>query len=87
MKNQDKREVWAKRIKQAEEFSGSNRAFCVSNGLSIPTFQYWKKKLKKGPVVVTSSPFVRVEIEKPTMQLPDPRWVAEIILHLTRGRM
>ncbi len=90
MTKQQKTEHWRKRIEEAEGFAGSERAFCSSQGLSLATFRYWKNKVKKqepSNLIVTTSPFVRVEIERPRPQskLPDAKWVAEILMHLSRG--
>ena len=90
MQNQDKRAVWAERIQEAEAFEGSNLQYCKSKGYSEATFRYWKNQLrgsKAAPIepAEAASPFLKVEIEKGSPSLPDPRWVAEIILHLNRG--
>lgn len=87
MKNQNKQELWEKRITKAELFDGSNQAFCSSEGLSLATFQYWKKRLRprQNRIAVPPSPFVKVAIERVPASLPDPQWVAELILSLCRG--
>jgi hypothetical protein len=88
----EKREFWREQIKSAAKFQGSTAAFCKANNLSINTLNYYRKKFdkEKNPVPVVTKPFVEVTVEKPTMGsrkgfLPDPKWVADFILHLQAG--
>lgn len=90
MTRQQKTEHWRKRIEASESFAGSEREYCDSQGLSLATFRYWKSKLRvelPAGLVMPTSPFVRVEIERPRPQskLPDAKWVAEVLMHLSRG--
>ena len=88
MTTSEKREYWVTKVREAQSFSGSVKAFCEQQGISLATFGYWKAKLKSQPLTrmsVQPSPFVRVEIERPKSTLPDPKWVAEILVHLSRG--
>lgn len=85
----EKEEFWRGHMSKSARFPGSLAAYCRSEGLSIHTFHYWRKRFAKGenrlprPV---SAPFVEVEIERsPERRLPDAAWVAELILHLSRG--
>jgi hypothetical protein len=89
----EKEQVWRGHLARAAKFSGSASAFCRSESLSIPAFQYWKQKLNpKNKNTAPALPaFVRVQVEESVshtraeVQLPDPRWVAEIILQLYRS--
>jgi hypothetical protein len=89
----EKEQVWRGHLARAAEYSGSVSAFCRTEGLSIPAFQYWKQKLNpKSKNTAPALPaFVRVQVEEAVpesrraVQLPDPRWVAEIILQLHRS--
>lgn len=91
--HEEKAKAWRARLARAAEYSGTNREYCKAEGLSIHTFAYWKHKLaeKRESEVFIPQPFARVEVESPAVQpsnnsgLPDPRWVAEVILHLQRG--
>ena len=85
------REVsWPAEVERFERHSGSLAGFCRSRGLSPVRFRYWVQKLdkrKKGSGV-SVSPFTAVKVEAKIAGtlLPDPRWLAEFILHLSGGR-
>ncbi len=89
----EKAKVWKARIIRASEFSGSIREFCQSEGVTVATFQYWRQKLgqEKQTPTCLPRPFVRVQVTEPIFQthrhseLPDPKWVAEVILYLQKG--
>jgi hypothetical protein len=92
--NREKAKVWTARIEQAEQFRGSTVEFCQKEGLSIHTFRHWKRKLqdlehKAKPI--ESNPFARVSVltqlqpREERRALPDPKWVAEVLLQLHRG--
>lgn len=88
----DKKEFWQKQIESARKFPGSQAAFCKANNLSINTFNYYRKKFGnyKKSVPTIAGPFVEVAIKKPNSSLggrflPDPKWVADFILHLQKG--
>lgn len=88
----EKEKYWRSQIAQAAEFQGSIQAYCQTHGISQFTFRYWQRKLTQEKAQsVVRRPFVQVEIQNPspeqfsTHRLPDPHWVAEVILHLSRG--
>ena len=92
--NREKAKVWTARIEQAAQFPGSVVDFCQQEGLSIHTFRYWQRKLKdreRKTKPIESNPFARVSIlgqsqpREERRALPDPRWVAEVLLQLHRG--
>ena len=83
---------WKNHIAQAERFEGSIPAYCRSAGIRDHTFYYWQKKLsaKKTIPVLNTSSFIRAEVapaavEQCGSKLPDPKWVAAIILSLQEG--
>src|SRR5215210_2394632 len=89
----EKEKVWRTRIARAAEFPGSIRTFCQNEGVSVNGFQYWKQKIAREnqtPALIPS-PFVRVQVGDAVVEsrqvsgLPDPKWIAEVILHLYRG--
>lgn len=92
-KHSDKEKFWREQLRSFAKFKGSRRAFCRIHGLSASTFQYWHCKysqIKRCDVqVVEPSPFVEVEVESQvrssSRNMPDARWVAELILHLQEG--
>lgn len=65
-----KRTQWVRRM-QAWERSGQTRvAFCGSHGLSLATFDYWRRQLREPsralvPVIVDRASAVPVEIALP----------------------
>jgi len=65
-----KRRQWARRM-QAWERSGQTRAaFCGAHGLSLATFDYWRRQLRAPgralvPVTVSGSTAVPIEIALP----------------------
>jgi hypothetical protein len=88
--NQEKEKFWRKQMALAERHAGSVDSFCRAHGLSPHTFSYWRHKFNKGKAShgLVPSPFVPVEIV-PTARscgLPDPKWLAEFISHLTGAR-
>jgi len=86
--NQEKGKFWLAQMALAEGHDGSLESFCRSRGLSKHTFAYWRRKFKgRGGVsrAVVPAKFVPVEIAKPepAVRLPDARWLAEFISHLS----
>jgi hypothetical protein len=100
----EKARQWQERLERAESRSGSLESFCREEGVSLPVFNYWRRRIghlpRRGLVNKTQAKvpaFVPVEVthEGATAErfaraddraLPDPRWVAEIILHLSGVR-
>lgn len=88
--NQEKEKFWREQIALAEKHDGSLDSFCRLRGVSIHTFMYWRSKFKKGIAVsraAVPAKFIPVEITRPERiaALPDPRWLAEFISHLSGG--
>jgi len=94
----EKEEKWRRHLERANARTGSLEKFCQDEGLSLATLNYWRKKLKENsgtsmPTVITragpkASQFIPVQLSEPTQhsrraQLPDPAWLAELILNLT----
>ena len=98
MENSDQRlktkQYWQTKIREAENFSGSETEFCRQEGLNNTTFKNWKYRLSKsskrsrvGRRMPVNSAFVPVKIQKPraVRSLPDAQWVAELIFYLQGG--
>ena len=92
----EKEQFWKTHILQSKAFDGSVIKYCESQGIAIHKFKYWKYELEKRSSVKSTkpSPFLPVQIKEPetkprnslkTSDLPDARWVAEVITHLIRG--
>ena len=88
----EKEKYWRHQMSMAEKFPGSIPSYCKSQGLSVATFFYWRKKFKNQPQPMTleKSPFVEVEVSRDQVRktkcsMPSAAWVAELILHLQMG--
>lgn len=84
------RQKWQEIVDRLDEFDGSVTDFCRQERLSVRALNYWRVKLRdkaQSSVNLPSvksykdSSFCRVEVED-TRSLPDPKWLAELILHL-----
>ena len=92
MKSPAKRELneqqWRERVHRASRRSGTILEFCRSEGISREALLYWQRKVSNETQVVSVSQFARVEVAEPIapdisrQSRLDPRWVAELILHL-----
>lgn len=95
-------EQWRRHIERADASSEPLSAYCRSEGLSLPSMNYWRKKLREErqrlPTVISNarpaSAFIPIEVTSSlgttTLTsrnpiLPDARWVADLILHLSSG--
>ena len=81
---------WKKWVEGAEGYSGAMKTYCMEKGITVVALRYWRKKLKIKPpeVLEKPSPFMSVEVltgEKviPIPVMPEPKWVAEFIFHLS----
>lgn len=82
---------WQNHMMQSELFDGSMTKYCKQNGINIHLFKYWRNRLSKKagssrlPVPV---PFAEVRVagndESPGTKigLPDPKWLADLIMEL-----
>ena len=91
MTKQETTEYWKNHINQAKQFDGSIPKYCKSAGIRDYTFYYWRHKLQKrvSASIKSKSSFILARIEPNSIEvakrvdvLPDPQWVASIILHL-----
>lgn len=81
----EKEVSWPAEVALFEKHTGSLAGFCRSRGISEHRFRYWEHKLRKPgkSKTVSVSPFVALKVEaKVARGLPDPRWLAEFVLHL-----
>jgi len=97
--NNKKLEFWRNHVIGAESHPDGTSTYLREHGLKSPTYFTWRKKLKKidsHATILPSSPFLPVVVgnnKKPNIinsknklneNLPDPKWVAEVMLHLVR---
>ena len=84
---------WRGHVARLRSHTGTAASYCRAEGLSIPAMGYWQRKLGSGSqhsgVLARTPAFIPVEVVTATLPanraLPDPRWVAELILHLGGG--
>lgn len=87
---------WRKRVAGVREHRGTLTSYCHAQGISLEALKYWRNKLEAKSVVqaarssVRPQPFVPIQVVSPEpmrtgLSLPDARWVAELILHLSAG--
>lgn len=87
-KRESKAQQWRERVYRASHRSGTILEFCWSEGISPEALRYWQGRVSNESQVVDASQFARVEVAEPMASevnrvgRPDPRWVAELILHL-----
>ena len=83
-----KQDFWRSHVEAAARFDGDATAYCREHGIEVANFYSWRKKLGKlcpRPQAAVS-PFCPVEVVGGSgCNLPNPRWVAEVILRLARG--
>jgi hypothetical protein len=87
-----RKEFWRKHIEAAENFSGSQAAYCRHNGLVLSQFVYQRgrflKKKSKFSEVRPTTRFAPArgskEIGSYPQGLPDPKWLSALIRELSR---
>ena len=85
-----KQQYWRGHVAEVEKYSGTHEAYCRGEGISSPALKYWRKKIGKenrtGSLAQVQR-FIPVEItqERLIKGFPDPRWLAELIIHLSAG--
>lgn len=86
---------WRKHLDLANQYPDGIQKYCEANGLASQTFYKWKLRLQsqvvKNPPAkrLIKNPFAEVEVCQPEFvrehALPDAKWLAQFILHLTEG--
>ncbi len=87
--NESKEVFWREQLALASRRDGSLESFCRERGLSLASLAYWRKKFRAGESkALALSPFVPAKVVPTAVDstLPDPRWVAELIVELVRRR-
>ncbi len=99
--NKEQLEFWREHILKSNQYAEGRSAYCKFNNLQESTFYKWrfkifgpKKKSENINLKKTQSPFLPVVIKNPELNsktypqknnLPDARWVAEIITQVILG--
>lgn len=82
------RQFWSALVKESQYHEGTLNDFCSLKGVSQQSFYAWKRKLK-ATQEPTNSSFLKVEVdsgvETHLKGLPDPKWVALVILEIAKG--
>jgi len=88
-RHESKSEFWREQVRQADLFEGTATAFCRQRGLNLAPFYSWRRRFRAEVQdqsrSVVRSPFVAVEVlpENRASHLPDPKWLAEFVRHLS----
>ena len=89
----DKKTIfWRQHIELANQYPDGVLKYCRANGLASQTFYKWKLKSKDmhTPIKLAAmQPFAEVHVCKPEVLrrqgLPDAKWLAEFVLHLSKA--
>jgi hypothetical protein len=89
-KSDQKRAEWRGRLEEAEKHPKGIAGYAREAGVSAIRLYNWKARLKKeSQTALPQDPgeaFCRVKVIEPRRSpLPDPKWVAELILALASG--
>jgi hypothetical protein len=85
---------WRRHVELITQYPGTLKDYCQSNGISISAYHYWRNKLnprtRTTRRAVKQPAFIPVQVIEPRIErihpeLPDPRWVAELIRCLAGG--
>jgi transposase-like protein len=86
-----KHSFWRAQVAASEARQGSLSAFCRERGIEAHALNYWRAKLRAegaGPRSRSLPEFIEAIVEREPVAaraLPDPRWVAEVLMHLASG--
>ncbi len=93
--NTDRRRYWEDQVRRSKAHRGSLASYCRQAGIPVSALSYWRKKLAREPGRIDQgkSPFIAVQLGEAAAvpvhtgapRLPDPKWVAQLILQLGQG--
>ena len=98
--NQDKIEYWRNHLAESKKYPEGIQAYCKAHKLATSNYYKWRQRvlnlppvkiiLKKSkspffPVTVSSATDFEIQSYPQTKNLPDSRWIAEIITNVIRG--
>lgn len=88
--------IWKAHVLDAQKFEGTHAEYCELHGLKLRQFRRYKQKFgstrtyrprkARAFFKVESEAMPQAEPMKRSRALPDPRWVAELILALVGER-
>jgi hypothetical protein len=81
---------WEEHVRVAQDHPEGYADYCRKNQISVATLNYWRNKMRVRKVsdTVQRPAFIPIQVisegnQSAVRGLPDPKWVAELILHLT----
>lgn len=77
------RDEWQRLLAEHQESKLSQRAFCQQRGLTLSTFNHWKRRLSSSPAALPSKTGDWLELSPDPVQSAGPGW--EIELELGNG--
>ena len=91
----EKEKYWQEHLRLAREHKAGPTSYCRAVGISIMSLSYWRKRCERRPLakIHERSAFIPIQILNPEIpavrslerELPDAKWVADLILHLSAG--
>lgn len=81
------RERWRELVSEAENHSEGLAAYCRENNISKGSLYQWRYKFRSQALLLPSSSFVRAEVIHQARGLPDAKWLAEFVMHLSGTRL
>ncbi len=81
----DRERFWRRHITRCRALNSKVAPYCRAEGLSQFQFRYWSKRLDAEPIRAPAFVPVEVmpELASRRSPLPDQKWLAELIFHLT----
>lgn len=92
-KPSDKKQAeWEDRFREAEAHAGGVAGYCQEKGIRRERFYWWRRRIRGvGRGERAERAFARVEVlpvsepAPPRPGLPDPEWLAQVLLALSEG--
>jgi len=91
----EKEKYWQEHLRLAREHKAGPTSYCRAAGISIKSLSYWRKRCERHRITKPDgrSAFIPIQILNPEIpavralerELPDAKWVADVILHLSVG--
>jgi hypothetical protein len=89
----EKEKQWLEHVKKAQSHSVGIAAYCRRAGITVNALNYWRAKTRLRPSMPDRDenpvflPVQVIENEVPDLrsEFLDPKWVAEVMLHLACG--
>jgi transposase-like protein len=94
-RDNENRKLWRQIIAEAEVFQGTRKEFCQLHTINEKSFYYYRRQFQLEGLMSkqrAKSAFVKAVVEQTPIKLrhslksaiPDPKWAAEVMIHLWR---